>query len=252
MKKCFFDCKYAGAASLTAAGMILVSVFPAFSDVIKLKTGETVQCTFLGGDTRTIRVEVGGAIRSYAIQQVATLSFVDSGATPAEATEAQRSIPTNISIFVRVTEAVDSSSNKAGQTFSAVMDAPITVNGVQLVPKGAPAQVRIVNSASSGTASMTVQMASITVNGKQVTVNSSEVVSTQSPPQPNQDVNKVANGTSAISGIASALGGGRGAMIGSTGARAISAGNQLAVRGARVQIPVDTQLTFRTQGVTIL
>src|SRR5713226_7633161 len=74
--------------------LTLLIAGPASSDVITLKTGEVIRCTFLGGTSRTIRVEAGGVVKTYDLGQIATVSFLD-GDSAAPATGLRPPTPTN-------------------------------------------------------------------------------------------------------------------------------------------------------------
>ena len=65
--------------SLVIAGLL---ASPAAADILELKSGATVDGTFLGGDTRTIRfLDSGGGVETYSVADVANISFVSGAAT---------------------------------------------------------------------------------------------------------------------------------------------------------------------------
>ena len=241
---------------LTLGLLISMIGVPAFCDLITLKTGEKIRCTYLGGTSRAIRAEVGGTVKSYEVSQVATVSFLDVDSPASSppvggvtAPTARGVIPANTSITVRVLDPVDSKSARPGQTFRAATDEPLLVNGAELIPRDAPVQIRIVSDQITvGQATVVIILSSITINGKVVPIASSDVRAAASSSGPNQEAARIGNATSAAGGIIGALGGGRTvSTVGSAAGGAINTGNQLGVRGPRVRIPINTRLIFRTQ-----
>ncbi|MFN7995267.1 MAG: hypothetical protein U0Q18_16785 [Bryobacteraceae bacterium] len=58
-----------------AALLALFLSSSAFSDTLKLRNGQTVTGTYLGGTARTIKMEVSDAIQTYDVSDVASLEF---------------------------------------------------------------------------------------------------------------------------------------------------------------------------------
>src|SRR5450432_1024476 len=137
MRRCFYSCVLA--AALSSLG---------FADTVNLKDGRSVNGTFLGGNAREIRLEVGENIQTFAIDQVQSIQFQGNAAAeappPREAPRDRPSIlrpdtssqsysrppaPTvelhaGTPLVVRMIESVDSQVNRTGQTFRASLDEP--------------------------------------------------------------------------------------------------------------------------------
>jgi hypothetical protein len=56
----------------------------AFSDTLTLRNGQVVNGTYMGGTARTVKMEVGDAIKTYDVSDIATLQFT-AGATASSA-----------------------------------------------------------------------------------------------------------------------------------------------------------------------
>jgi hypothetical protein len=236
---------------------VLICATNAFSDVITLKTGESIRCTFLGGTSRSIRVEANGVVKTYDVAQIATVSFIDgdvsgpavAAAKPAVAPAVKSVLPASTSITIRVIDPVDSGSARPGQTFSAAVDEPVTVNGTELIPKDAAVLMRIVSeSISVNGSSLTVALSTIAIGGKQVPISSSDVKQLAPSTGTTQEAARVGSSTSALAGVAGVLGAGRTvSTVGSAAGTTINASTQLIVHGPKVKIPAGTRLVFRTQ-----
>ena len=71
---------------LLPLGLTLALQCGAFADTLKLLDGKVITGTFLGGDARTIRMEVNNKIEMFPISEVDSLSFGGglAGAVPPE------------------------------------------------------------------------------------------------------------------------------------------------------------------------
>ena len=55
-----------------------------FGDTLTLRNGQVVQGTYMGGTARTVKMEVGDAIKTYEVAEVASLQFT-AGSTASSA-----------------------------------------------------------------------------------------------------------------------------------------------------------------------
>ena len=147
----------------------------------------------------------------------------------------------------RMIDGVDSEVNRVGQTFAASMDQPVVLNGETIIPRGADAVVKLVDSKESGKltgrAELTLDLMSVKVNGQMVDINT-QSVSRESDSR-GQRTAKVAGGTAAVGAIIGAIaGGGKGAVIGAGAGGAAGVGAEEVTKGQRVKVPSETRLTF--------
>jgi hypothetical protein len=61
----------------------------AFSDTLTLRNGQVVNGTYMGGTARTVKMEVGDAIKTYDVSDIATLQFT-AGAAASSAGKQQK------------------------------------------------------------------------------------------------------------------------------------------------------------------
>ncbi|MDE3198162.1 MAG: hypothetical protein KGN84_17575 [Acidobacteriota bacterium] len=262
-----------------AATLLIVSAV-ASADTLTLRNGQVVQGTYLGGNARELRMDVNGAIQTFDVGQVQSVSFVDSGYAPAppspppppadaygrgagygnsaynSATAAPQpgasgiTIPTDTPITVRMIDAVNSETSHLGQTYRASIDEPVLVNGQQVIPRGADVVTKLVEDRQSGKIQgktvETLALVSITINGQAVPVTSTEV-RTESSSRGARSAGIIGGGA-ALGAIVGALaGGGKGAAIGATSGAALGGGAEVLTKGQTVKIPSETRLTFRLQ-----
>jgi hypothetical protein len=171
----------------------------------------------------------------------------EQAAPPPPPVVASGTLPAGTNIVIRMIDAVDSDTNRVGQTFHASLDQPVMLDGNAVIPRGADAVVKLVDQKDSGKMtgrdSLTLALQSVTINGRVVDLNT-QTVSQESGSQGAKTA-KVAGGTAAVGAIIGAIaGGGKGAAIGAGAGAAAGAGSQVILGGQRVRIPSETRLTF--------
>lgn len=157
------------------------------------------------------------------------------------------SIPTGTSITVRMIESVDSKTHAAGQTFRASLDEPVTVDGRTVLPKGADAVTKLVESRQGGKLSgkpeLILTLASVTHGGKSYDVPTSEaIIAGQSR---SKRTGLMVGGGAVLGAVIGAIaGGGKGAAIGAATGAGAGGAYQVLTKGDAVRIPSETRLTF--------
>jgi hypothetical protein len=236
------------------------------ADTLTLKDGSIVNGTFLGGNARQIRMEVGDNIQAFDIERISSIQF--GSARAAEPAPRQRDpenvfrpdnsrdaadsstgteLPQGTVLTVRMIDPVDSQANRLGETFRASIDEPVVVGRQQVIPRGADVVVKLVDDKQSGKLAgqtvLTLDLVSVTVNGKVVDVNTQAITKASSSRTGRSE--KVIGGTAALGAIIGAIaGGGRGAAIGAASGAGVGTGAEVATKGQRVHIPSETRLTF--------
>lgn len=256
----------------TVISCALFSLTLLSADTLTLKDGSTVHGTFLGGNARQIRMEVGENIQTFDIERVSSIQFGseraaeappprqrerererenvfrpdtsrDSAAAPSSGIE----LPQGTVLTVRMIDPVDSQVNRVGETFRASIDEPVVLGSQQVIPRGADVVVKLVDDKQSGKIAgqtiLTLDLVSVAVNGKVVDVNTQAVTRESSSRTGKSE--KVIGGTAALGAIIGALaGGGKGAAIGAASGAGVGTAAQVATKGQRVHIPSETRLTF--------
>jgi hypothetical protein len=171
----------------------------------------------------------------------------ESEPPPPPATATSGTLPAGTNLVIRMIEAVDSQTNRVGQTFRASIDQPVMVDGQTVIPRGADAVVKLVDAKDSGKltgrAGLTLSLQSVRINGHYVDIDT-QSINKESGSQ-GEKTAKVAGGTAAVGAVIGAIaGGGKGAAIGAGAGAAAGAGSQVITGGQRVHIPSETRLTF--------
>ncbi len=259
---------------LLAIAAILAAV--SFGDTITLRSGRTISGSYLGGDTRQIRMVVGERVESYAVSDVERIEFgslqtsnaqppAPVEAQPAAAPAAERGlitdrrppasnpsyrgtqIPAGTTITVRMIDPVDSRSDTVGQKYQASLDEPIMINGEVVVPRGADIVAKLVNDQQSGRLTgqtvLTIDLESITIDGRVVPIATEEVSKASSSRTKKTGI--ATGGLAALGAVIGGIaGGGRGAAIGAVSGAGAGAAGSVLMKGERVQVPSETRLTF--------
>jgi hypothetical protein len=237
----------------------------AWADTITLRDGRSIQGTYLGGDSRSVRFAGGDRVETFGIDQIKTISFGDGAPEvrrrdpepradrvekPRES-EQTRELRSGTALTVRMIDSIDSQRDAMGKTFRASLDEPVVdSNGNTLIPRGADVVVKLVDDKESGKLAgrtiLTLNLESVMVNGRQVNVNTMNV-SEQSGSRTARS-GKVIGGAAAAGAIIGAIaGGGKGAAIGAGAGAGAGTVAEVATKGQRVHIPSETRLTFTLQ-----
>jgi hypothetical protein len=177
-------------------------------------------------------------------------STANSMANQAPAPKPATVIPAGTVITVRIGEAIGSKISEAGQTFTATVANPIEVDGVAVIPTGAPASGVVVDAKSlgrfKGAASLQVKLTSITVNGADRPIDTSSIVRAAKG-KGKRTATMVGGGAGLGALIGGLAGGGKGAAIGAVaGAGAGTAGT--AYTGNKdIVLPAESALSFKLE-----
>lgn len=170
---------------------------------------------------------------------------------PARAAAPPRSITLDAgtAVKVRTTSTISTKSHKAGDTFAASLEAPLTQGSFVIAPKGSTVVGKVVESDPggrvSGVAAMAVTLESIkTAEGLTVDLNTSPIrIEAQSTVK--KDAAKVGIATGIGAAIGAIAGGGKGAGIGAATGAGAGTGVVLATRGDAAEIASETVLDFQ-------
>lgn len=158
-------------------------------------------------------------------------------------------IPAGSLVHVRLDEALSSERNQTGDTFRAVLDQPLVVDGLVIAEKGSLALGRISNLEQSGRvkglAKLSVELTQINTSDGQKVKLQTETFSKQADNGKNSDAVKIGAAAAIGAAIGAIAGGGKGAAIGAGAGGAAGTGGVIATRGGAAQLPVETKLSFR-------
>lgn len=157
---------------------------------------------------------------------------------------ASTAIPAGATISVRMTDALDSKNSRSGETFRATLNAPVTMNGTVVIPKGAEAIGRITDVESSGRlrgrAILAVELTAVNFDGKSLAIHTS--IFQEGSASRSKQTMKIAGGATAIGTVVGLIGGAP--WIG-TGVGAAAGMVVQTVRGpAQIRIPAESLVSF--------
>lgn len=239
------------------------------ADRVRLRSGKIVQGTFIGADSKAVRLLLdSGAVSEIAIEDAVALEFSarkpatpPPPAKPAPARTAAASapapaaappkttvtVPAGTAINVRLSQGIEVDASQAGQLFKAVVDDPVSINGMIVIPRGAAAMVQAVKVEQSGkmkgSDKISLKLNAINFGGKVYDV-STGYVETKGKGEGKKTARKVGGGAGLGAIVGGIAGGGEGAAIGAavgavTGGAIASGGEE------HLKIPAETRLTFQ-------
>ena len=172
-----------------------------------------------------------------------------ASATPSSAPE-KIIVPYGTVLAVRLTESLTSDLNEKGDTFLASLASPILVGDRVVIPEGAGIKGRVVEVQSagrfSGRPTMVIEMTRLAYNGNRYDLRTNQY-SKEGPSRNVRSAATIGGGAGLGAILGGVLGGGKGAAIGAMIGAGAGAGVHAAGRGAVVQLPAESMLSFRLQ-----
>ena len=157
-------------------------------------------------------------------------------------------VPAGTTLTVRLGESLGSKISSTGQSFSATLASPVTVDGTTVIPAGAVARGTVVDAKPlgrfKGGAILELRLNSITVNGSEQRIRTSAVTRTLKGKGKRTAV--LAGGGTALGAIIGGLaGGGKGAAIGAAAGAGAGAGGAAFTGNKEIVLPAESALSFR-------
>jgi len=150
-------------------------------------------------------------------------------------------------IHVRLQEALDSAVNRTGDTFSAILDKDIVVDGSVVAPRGSVFGGKLSNVTRSGRvegrAGMSIQLTSLTVANQTYPLQT-EILSFEAESTKKKDATKVGIGAGLGAVIGAIAGGGKGAAIGAAVGAGAGGATVVATRGKEVKLDAEQAFSF--------
>jgi len=152
-----------------------------------------------------------------------------------------------VTLPVRLQTPLDTSVNKSGDTFSAVLDKDIIVDGNVVVPRGSTVEGKLSHVERAGRvegrAAMSLQLTSLEVDGKTYALHT-DILAVQAESTKKQDATKVGIGAGLGAVIGAIAGGGKGAAIGAAVGAGAGGATVIATRGKEIKFDVEQKLNF--------
>ena len=218
------------------------------ADSLVLRSGKTLDGTFLGGSVRQVEfLPASGKEITIPIEDVARLTFTTVQTAPAAKTPAGVTIPSGTALRVRTIDPIDVDSSQAGKTFRGSLDDPLMSAGAVVVPRGANVVLVAAKVEQGGKMKgsdlIQLKVNSIAVGGRSYPVVTS-LSETKSGGEGKKTTRKVVGGAglgAIVGGIAGGgAGAGIGALVGGAAGTAVAAAGQ-----PHLKIPPETHLEFQ-------
>jgi hypothetical protein len=156
-------------------------------------------------------------------------------------------VPAGTKLTVVLTDSLSTSKNKAGDTFTASLAAPIVVDGVTVADRGATVRGRVIDAEGSGrikgTANIRLGLTSIVSNNQSYDIVTQPFVA-EAEATKGRDAGVIAGGGGVGAAIGAIAGGGKGAAKGAIIGGAAGTAAVLATKGKEVEFGSETKLTF--------
>jgi hypothetical protein len=249
------------------AVLVLAAGVALSADRVRLRSGKVVEGTFIGADSKAVRILLDdGQVSEIPIELTTGVDFSARKPAPpppppapkpaAAAAPAPKpaapprktvTVPAGTVVNVRLTQAIDVDASQAGMKFKGVVDDPVMVGGEIVIPRGASAMLQAVQVQQSGkmkgSDKITLKMNAVGFGGMVHEV-ATTYVETKGKGEGKKTARKVGGGAGLGAIVGGIAGGGSGAAIGAavggaTGA-AVAAGGE-----EHLQLPAETRLQFQ-------
>jgi hypothetical protein len=156
-------------------------------------------------------------------------------------------VPSGTELNIILSDSLNSGKAKAGDEFTASLAAPVYVNGVEVLERGAKIEGKVVSAEGSGRvsgkANMAITLTSVKHDGKTLNISTKDLAA-EAESSTGRDA-KVIGGGAGVGAIIGAIAGGKkGAAIGAGVGGAAGTGTVLATKGKEVDYPSESKLTF--------
>ena len=247
------------------AGLVLAASVSLSADRIRLRSGKTIDGTFIGADSRAVRILLdNGQVTQVSIDEAVAVEFATRKPAAAPAAAAAPppapapvpnvaappktvTVPAGTIINVRLTSEIDVDTSAAGMTFKAIVDDPVMIGGSTVIPRNASAVLQAVKVEQSGKAKgsdkISLKMNSVGFGGRVYQI-STAYVEQKGKGEGKRTARKVGGGAGLGAIVGGIAGGGSGAAIGAavgatTGAIVSASGEE------HLKVPAETRLQFQ-------
>ena|SRR5712671_89893 len=157
-------------------------------------------------------------------------------------------VPVGTMLEARLNESLSTKRNQAGDKFTAMLELPVTVNGVVAIPRGARVTGRVTTADSSGRlkgrAVLGITLEAVEYRGQMIPV-STNLDSRVSKSHKKRNFSLIGGGAGVGALIGGLAGGGTGAAIGAGAGAAAGTGVAAGTGKRDIEIPAESVFTFR-------
>jgi hypothetical protein len=222
------------------------------ADRIRLRSGRTVDGSFLSADVRNVRLLLpNGTVAEFPVADVTAVEFSPRKTPPPPSPDPSRApspvtVPAGTVLNVRLVEAIEVDAARTGATFKSLLDDPVMINGAVIVPRGTIVvlQATKVEQAGKmkGADKITLKANSMAYGGRTYEI-ATTVIEQKGGGEGKKTARKVAGGAGLGAMIGGIAGGGTGAAIGAVAGTATGA--VVASQGTEhLSVPAETRLQF--------
>ena len=172
---------------------------------------------------------------------------LEEPATPKAPEPRYVTIPAGTKLHVRLQEPLDTSVNKSGDSFQAILDEALDVDGNKVAPRGSIVEGRLSDVERAGRvegrSKMSLRIVSLFINDQAYTVDS-QVLAFEAESTVKKDATKVGLGAGIGAVIGAIAGGGKGAAIGAAVGGGAGGATVIATRGKDLKFEPEQQFSF--------
>ena len=159
-------------------------------------------------------------------------------------------VPAGTVLTVRLGQTVGSKISTAGETFTATLASPVSVDGRTAIPSGATASGTVVDAKPlgrfKGGASLQLRLTSITIGGAEQAISTSSVLRTAKGKGKRTAI--MAGGGAGLGALIGGLaGGGKGAAIGALAGGGAGTGGAAFTGNKDIVLPAESALSFKLE-----
>jgi hypothetical protein len=239
-------------AAMVVAALLLAA--GAQAHTLRLKSGQVVYGTYLGGTKDQVQFLVNGEVKVYSTADILSIQFTSrssAASTPAEPARLTRTVtvPQGTRLLVRMIDSVDSDTNKVGDIFHASLEDDLRIGDVVVARKGADVYGKLVAVQSAGRLTGKSELA-LELTGIRLVDGTVHSITTGAyqeagASRTGQTVKRAVGGAAIGAVIGAIAGGGSGAAKGAGIGAAAGTGITLITRGEQVKVPSETLLEFQ-------
>jgi len=223
-----------------------------WADTLELVNGQIIEGNLVGRSGGSLKFEVNGITTTYDDKDVKNIALGSSqkktkkttdtaptGASPAAT--GTITVPSGTQLVVRTKEPLDSSRQKVGHKFTAVLEADLAVGKTVVASRGSNIYGELTQAKQAGRvvgkSELTIAFTGLMINNQIRPIRTSEIKAVAESGSGKATVGKTARGA-VIGGLIDGRSGAK------TGAK-VGVGLSLLTRGGRINIPANTLLEVR-------